>query len=79
NLLDENGIPAGPINQVEDLFGDPQVKARNMLVDVFDEEAGELKVAGNPIKMSDTPDEGEREKAPKLGEHNEEVIKKFLD
>ncbi len=79
NKLDENGVPVGPINKVEDLFNDPQVDSRNMLVNVFDDKAGELKVAGNPIKMSDTPDEEERKEAPKLGEHTEEIIDKFLN
>jgi len=78
-LLDNHGVPAGPINDVEDLFNHPQVKARNMLVDVVDPESGKFTIAGNPIKLSDTPDEIEREKAPKLGENTEEIIKKYLD
>lgn len=78
-LLDSHGVPAGPINDVEDLFNHPQVKARNMLVDVVDPESGKFTIAGNPIKLSDTPDEIEREKAPKLGENTEEIIKKYLD
>lgn len=77
-LLDNHGVPAGPINDVEDLFDHPQVEARNMLVDVVDPEDGRFTIAGNPIKLSDTPDEAERERAPKLGEHTEEIIKKYL-
>src|SRR6056297_1705351 len=39
-LLDNHGVPAGPINDVEDLFNHPQVEARNMLVDVVDPDDG---------------------------------------
>jgi len=77
-LLDNHGVPAGPINDVEDLFNHPQVEARNMLVDVVDPDDGRFTIAGNPIKLSDTQDETERERAPKLGEHTEEIIKKYL-
>ncbi|AZR72679.1 carnitine dehydratase [Anoxybacter fermentans] len=76
--LDKAGIPVGPINTIDKLFEDPQIKARNMLVDVNDPEIGKMKVAGNPIKMSSFEDEKDRQPAPNLGEHTEEILKRFL-
>ena len=44
------GVPVSPINSVDKLFTDPQVEARNMLVEVEQPGVGKIKVAGNPIK-----------------------------
>ncbi len=76
--LDKVGIPVGPINTVDKLFTDPQVKARQMLVEVDDSVAGRVITAGNPIKMSSFADESSRKAAPELGEHTEEIVRRFL-
>jgi CoA:oxalate CoA-transferase len=78
-LLTEYGIPTTPINKVEDIFKDPQIKSRNMLVDVEESVGEDLKVAGNPIKMSGSNDERKREKAPELDENRKEIIDRFLN
>ena len=51
-LLEEAGVPCAPINTVEDVLADPQVAARNMVIRAQDPVAGEVRMAGNPIKLS---------------------------
>ncbi len=68
-LLEEAGVPCAPINRVDDVLADPQVAARNMVIRAQDPVAGEVQMAGNPIKLSAYPDPEERPPAPELGEH----------
>ncbi|MGO1372222.1 MAG: CaiB/BaiF CoA transferase family protein [Senegalia sp. (in: firmicutes)] len=76
--LTKAGIPNGPINDIEDVVNDPQVLEREMIVEVNHKKAGKTKVPGVPIKMSET--QGEiKTPAPLLGEHNEEVLKEYLN
>jgi crotonobetainyl-CoA:carnitine CoA-transferase CaiB-like acyl-CoA transferase len=56
----------------------PQVKARNMIVEVEDKVAGTVKIAGNPIKMTNIPEENRRNPAPEIGEHNDLVYTGWL-
>jgi crotonobetainyl-CoA:carnitine CoA-transferase CaiB-like acyl-CoA transferase len=72
--LNAHGIPAGPIYSIEDIFSDPQYKARDMILDVDHPEFGQLKVPGIVPKLSKTPGSVEW-LGPKLGEHNVEVLK----
>jgi CoA:oxalate CoA-transferase len=60
------GIPSAPIHDVASLLADPQVAARNMIVETPDPDAGALRSAGNPIKLSGFPDPGTRPGAPDL-------------
>ena len=73
-ILDAAGVPNGPINNIERLARDPQVKAREMLVAVDHPVAGEMTCPGVPIKMSLTPG-AIRAPAPLLGQHTEEILK----
>lgn len=75
-LLEDGGIPCGPINTVKEVVNDPQVLAREMIVEVAQPKAGLLKIAGIPIKFSHTPCRVEKP-APLLGEHTEEVLRSF--
>lgn len=75
-LLDKAGVPSGPINNVEMVVNDPQVNARDMIVEVEHPVAGIIKTPGIPIKMSETPGTI-REAAPVLGEDTEEVLKEM--
>ena len=68
------GIPCGPINNYAETFADPQVLAREMLVEVDHPALGRLKMPGSPIKMSETPTYARR-RAPLLGEHTSEVLR----
>lgn len=51
-LFTEHQIPCGPINRIDEVFEDPQILARDMLVKVADKRAGEIKLVGNPINYS---------------------------
>jgi crotonobetainyl-CoA:carnitine CoA-transferase CaiB-like acyl-CoA transferase len=68
------GVPVGPINRIGDVLADPQVKAREMVVEVEHSRIGRTKALGLPIKFSETPG-GVRRGAPTLGEHTDEVLK----
>ena len=60
------GIPCGPIQNVAEVLAHPQVRARNMVVDVVDPAHGPFPVAGNPIKSAAFPDPSTRRAAPAL-------------
>lgn len=75
--LREVGVPCGPINKVSEVLKDPQVNAREMILEVEHPKAGKQKIPGCPIKMSDTPCSVETA-APLLGEHTTEVLSEFL-
>jgi CoA:oxalate CoA-transferase len=64
--LDASGVPCGPLNNVEQALNDPQVLSRNMVVSTKDPVVGELKMAGNPIKLSAFADPATRGRAPDL-------------
>ena len=68
------GIPCGPINNYAETFADPQVLARNMVVDVEHPSLGRVRTVGSPVKMSETPPTVGRP-APRLGEHTIEVLR----
>lgn len=69
-LLSSAGVPAGPVQDVAQLFDDPQVAVREMLIDVDDPVVGRLTVAGNPIKLGGSP-HVPRRTAPQLGADQE--------
>lgn len=77
-LLSRAGIPCAPINTVDQVMADPQVQARDMIVEVEHPVAGILKLAGIPIKMSATPGII-KDPAPTLGQHTEQILKEFLN
>lgn len=76
-LLDQAGVPCGPINNVAQVLADPQVRAREMVVKVDHPTAGETTLPGTPIKLSATP-ASVRTPAPRLGEHTQEILRDLL-
>jgi len=68
------GVPSGPINDYAQVFDDPQVAARDMVVEVEHPALGRLRSLGSPVKMSATPLDPRR-RAPGLGEHTDEVLR----
>jgi formyl-CoA transferase len=64
--LNAAGVPAAPVQSTADLFTDPHVAAREMIVEIDDPVFGPLRVAGNPIKLSRHP-HTPAEPAPQLG------------
>ena len=73
-LLEKAGVVAGPIYNMEQVYQDPQVRARDMLVDLEDPQLGTLHNIGIPVKLSKTPGRI-RHRAPGLGEHSVEILK----
>ena len=71
------GIPCGPINNLEQVLNEPQILAREMVVDIDVPVAGPTKVTGVPIKLSETPG-AVRTPPPTLGQHTEEVLESVL-
>ena len=71
------GIPCGPINDLGQTLTEPQVLAREMVVDIHAPVAGPTKVTGVPIKLSATPG-AVRTPPPALGQHTEEVLEAVL-
>ena len=68
-LLEDAGVVAGPIYNMDQVYKDPQVLARQMLVDLEDPELGTIHNIGIPVKLSSTPGQI-RTRAPMLGEHS---------
>jgi crotonobetainyl-CoA:carnitine CoA-transferase CaiB-like acyl-CoA transferase len=73
-FLEKADVVAGPIYNMEQVYQDPQVQAREMQVDVEDPELGIIHNIGIPVKLSATPGRIRR-RAPVLGEHSVEILK----
>ena len=71
-------VPVGLINNLEQAFEEPQVKARDMLVEMQHPLKDKLKVIGSPIKLSRTPVEYKKA-PPMLGEHTNEILARVAD
>jgi len=72
-VLEQAGVPAGPVYNIEQVYRDPQVQAREMAVDLEHSVAGMTKVIGIPVKLSETPGQIRRP-APTLGQHTDEIL-----
>jgi formyl-CoA transferase len=72
-LLEAAGVPYGPINRLDEVFENPQVKARGLRIDLEHPTGGVAKLVRNPIRMSKTPLQFKRP-PPMLGEHNGEIL-----
>jgi crotonobetainyl-CoA:carnitine CoA-transferase CaiB-like acyl-CoA transferase len=75
-LFDAHDIPCGPINDYAGVFADPQIIAREMVVETEHPTLGALRTLGSPIKLSATPP-NVRRRAPQLGEHTTEVLREI--
>ena len=75
-VLDSAGVPCGPINDMAQVYADPQVIARDMVVEIDHPAAGPIRNIGIPIKFSETPGTVRRP-PPRLGEHTQEVLLQF--
>jgi len=74
--LDGAGIPCGPINTLDKVLADPQVIARNLIVEMDHKKAGKVKTLAFPVKLSKTP--ANIRLAPAfLGEHTAEILNKL--
>jgi formyl-CoA transferase/CoA:oxalate CoA-transferase len=71
------GVPCGSVRDIGELFGDPQLRARDMVASVEHETVGSLEVLGVPVKLSATPG-SVRTPPPRLGEHTVAVLARDL-
>jgi formyl-CoA transferase len=76
-LLEARGVPCGPINDVGDVFENPQVKARGIAIDLPHPAAGTVRLVRSPMKMSATPATSDKA-PPLLGQHTDEVLREVL-
>ena len=67
------GIPCGSVRNLQELFADPQIHAREMVAQLEHATIGQLRVLGVPVKLSDTPG-AVRTPPPRLGEHTDAVL-----
>ena len=73
DLLNDAGVPVGPVMTYDEVFADPQVKAREMVAEIEHPVAGPMRTLGIPVKLSATPGRLRRP-APGLGEHGAEIL-----
>jgi len=75
--LDAAGIPCGPIQGVDQVVNHPQIRAREMMVEIDHPDAGPLLMPASPVKLSETPAKVEKP-APQLGQHTDEILRGIL-
>jgi crotonobetainyl-CoA:carnitine CoA-transferase CaiB-like acyl-CoA transferase len=71
--FEAEGVPAGPVNRIGDILADPQVAAREIVIEVDHPRAGRTRALGMPIKFSDARADLTRP-APLLGQHSRELL-----
>jgi crotonobetainyl-CoA:carnitine CoA-transferase CaiB-like acyl-CoA transferase len=74
-LLNKAGVPCGPINSIDQTFAEPQVKHLGIARAVEHPKLGAIKVVGQPINMTRSPQPAALKPTPDLGEHTEQVLK----
>jgi len=74
--LEAAKVPCGPINDLADVFADPQVRARGMSTEAAHPLAGTVKLVASPMKLSKTPPQLRRA-PPLLGQHTAELLQAF--
>ncbi|MFZ6775752.1 CaiB/BaiF CoA transferase family protein [Undibacterium sp. Ji83W] len=77
SLLEEAGVPCGPINTLDEVFADPQVLAREMQINLPHPTAGQVKLVASPMKLSATP-VTYPSAPPLLGQHTKTVLTDVL-
>ena len=76
-MLNDDAIPCAPINTMDEVFQNPQVLHRSMMVEVDHPKAGKIKLVGIPVKYSESK-AAIRRPPPVLGEHTYEVLTEVL-
>jgi crotonobetainyl-CoA:carnitine CoA-transferase CaiB-like acyl-CoA transferase len=71
--LTEKDVPAAPINTLDEVFADPQVREYGFPIEIEHPKMGKMKLVGNAVDMSRTPPKIDQP-PPMLGEHTEEVL-----
>ena len=73
-ILNEAGVPCGPINTIDKTFADPQVQSLGIARPVAHPLLGELRVVGQAINLGRTPQPASLAPTPELGEHTDEIL-----
>ena len=76
--FEDHKVPCGPINTIDQVFDDPHIQSRNMVLTMQDPRAGELKLAANPINYSRSQLEYQLP-PPQLGNQTIEILQDFLE
>ena len=76
-LLEAAGVPNGPINDIAQVFAEPQVQARGVKIELDHPVAGPLPMVASPMRFSGTPLEF-KTPPPLLGEHTDEILQELL-
>ena len=76
-LLENAGVPCGPINKLDEVFNDPQVRARECAIELDHPTADKVKLVASPMRLSGTPVQYDRS-PPLLGQHTDEVLQQLL-
>jgi len=76
--LNEHGIPCGPINDLAQVFADPQVQHRKMQLDLPLEDHQTVPSVANPIRMSQSP-VNYQHASPALGQHSRECLQQLTE
>ncbi len=76
--LEQAKVPCGPINNLAEVFADPQVNERGMVTHWQHPLRADLRLVSSPMKLSATPVQTQRP-PPLLGQHTEEVLRELLD
>jgi crotonobetainyl-CoA:carnitine CoA-transferase CaiB-like acyl-CoA transferase len=75
---EQNAVPSGPINTIEEMFADPQIKARGLKIDLPDAAGTSIPSVRTPVVLSETPLTYVRP-SPRLGEHQNEVLAELAE
>ena len=75
--LEREGAPCGPINNIAEVFADPQVQHRGLKMHMAHPDAGEMNLVSNPVRFDDEPLNADLP-PPKLGEHTASVLSQLL-
>ncbi len=77
-LLEKAGVSCGPINDIAEVFNDPQVQARGLRIDQQRSDNSPISSTAFPAKLSETPAHY-HSAPPFLGEHNDDVLRQWAD
>jgi crotonobetainyl-CoA:carnitine CoA-transferase CaiB-like acyl-CoA transferase len=73
-LLNDAGVPCGPINSIDQTFAEPQVQHLGIAKPVRHPALGDIKVVGQPINLTKAPQPAEYRPTPELGQHTDEIL-----
>ena len=77
SILETIGVPCGPINSIDQVMEDPQVRAREMVINIDHASAGSIQMVASPLKIPTAPPVI-RLPPPMLGEHTEQILHELL-